>query len=69
MEQREVENSKAYDELLSKNKELQLQTESAQFQSALGNARNVRWDDEDVNNSVNLNSDIKTLQTSLREFT
>ncbi|CAG8527347.1 9813_t:CDS:2 [Ambispora leptoticha] len=51
------------------NEVISLKAEAAQFQSALGNARNVRWDDEDVNNSVNLNKDIKALQNSLREFT
>ncbi|CAG8618653.1 2381_t:CDS:1, partial [Ambispora leptoticha] len=45
-----------------------LKAESAQFQPALGGAKNVRWD-EDVNNSVNFNKDIKELQNSLCEFT
>ncbi|CAG8676075.1 3998_t:CDS:2, partial [Ambispora gerdemannii] len=66
-ESEHLKNQKQIKNLLNENSSLR--AESAQFQSALGNARNVRWDDEDVNNSVNLNSDIKTLQTSLREFT
>ncbi|CAG8652088.1 10133_t:CDS:2, partial [Ambispora leptoticha] len=45
-----------------------LKAESAQFQPALGGAKNVRWD-ENVNNSVNLNKDIKALQNSLCKFT
>ncbi|CAG8684119.1 2313_t:CDS:1 [Ambispora leptoticha] len=46
-----------------------LKLETIHYQSALGNAINVRWDDEDSNNSVNLTKDIRNLQEVLREFT
>ncbi|CAG8443251.1 10308_t:CDS:2 [Ambispora gerdemannii] len=46
-----------------------LKEESSQYQSALGSATNVRWGDDDANNSVQLKRSIEDLQQRLANFT
>ncbi|KAG9291258.1 hypothetical protein G9A89_021760 [Geosiphon pyriformis] len=46
-----------------------LKEESSHYQSALGNATNVRWGDDDSNNSVQLKRSIEELQQMLANFT
>ncbi|KAG9298801.1 hypothetical protein G9A89_015822 [Geosiphon pyriformis] len=47
----------------------ELKAEAIQYQLALGSITNLRWDDANMNNSVNLNKDIGKLQSLLLEFT
>ncbi|CAG8479063.1 8036_t:CDS:2 [Paraglomus brasilianum] len=51
------------------NKEIKrLKEEASSYQSALGIATNVRWSDEDSNNSVQLTQAISDLQHTLNDF-
>ncbi|CAG8588367.1 9796_t:CDS:2 [Ambispora gerdemannii] len=66
----EQDNKKNQEIIKNLNVEVEsLKLEAIQYQSALGNAINVRWDDEDPNNSVNITKDIRKLQDALSDFT